>query len=205
MSRDDTELELPDLPEEQEEELAQALRAAWQPSDLDAAVNEALIAAALEDPLAPASEEEIAESERLRRALDGEAEHPDLPLVRALRAAAQPKKLDELAAERAVKKALGKGSPARRGNVLFVSFGAAATAIAALAAAWFVALRPALDTAGSGNVRAAIHDLALSRSTAAMFQDPFVTTTTTTERVDKIALARARDLRSNRYAQWGVR
>jgi hypothetical protein len=205
MNHDELERVDDELPEEQEEELAQALRAAWQPSALEPSVNEALIALALEDPLAPPSEEEARESERLRRALDGEGQHPDMELVRALRAAGNPATLEEQVSERSVQSALGSGKRGgRRGNVIFVSFGAAATAIAAMAAAWFFALRPAIDSASSSSFKTAVHDLALSRSTAAMFQDPLTTQTTTTERVDRIALARARDLRSNRYAKWGI-
>src|SRR5262245_41237567 len=78
------------LDEQSEEELMRALRNAWMPGALDPAVNEALIAAALEDPLAPPSEQELVESERLRQALEGRADHPQAELARALRAAASP-------------------------------------------------------------------------------------------------------------------
>ena len=199
-----TDADLPLLPEEQEEELCRALRAAFAPSALDEAVNEALIAAALEDPLAPPSPEEIAESTRLREALEGRGAHPAAELAHALRSAATPDKLGALAAERVAAQALGRrtGAP-RRNNVRFVAFGTAATAIAALAAGWFLVLAPALDAGHEGFARRAA-DLAVSRSTAAMFSEKFEAAETTA-RVDRIALARSRELRSNRYALWGVR
>jgi hypothetical protein len=208
MTRDHEQLgeiqELALLPEEQEEELARALRAAFAPSEVDAAVNEALIAAALEDPLAPPTEEEIAQSERLRRALEGHADHPSADLARALRAAAAPRELSARAAHRLVLASVRATPRARRGKVIYVSFGATAAAIATLAASWLMLVRPALDGARAGAGRTAAGDLVVSRSTAAMFSEKFETAGTTS-RVDRIATSRARDLRSNRYALWGVR
>ena len=204
-SNDLLELEaLPLLPEEQEEELARALRAAWAPGELDAAVNEALIAAALEDPLAPPTEEEALASERLRRALEGHGHDPSADLAHALRAAAAPRILRAEVAERIAERSLAVTSRATRGNVIYVSFGAAAAAIAALAASWFVLVRPALDSGAAMDMQAAARDLAVSRSTAGLFSEKFETAGTTS-RVDRIATHRARDLRSNRYALWGVR
>lgn len=195
--------ELPSLPEEEEEAYARALLAAWSPSELDPGVNEALIAAALEDPLAPPTEDEIAESERLRLALDGEGHHPGADLARALRAAAAPGKLGETETAQIVEDALSTSPRIRRGNVIFVSFGAAGAAIAALAASWFLFVRPALETEG-GQALVPEADLAVSRSTAALFSEKF-DTAETTSRVDRIVSARSRELRSNRYALWGVR
>ncbi len=199
------ELELGEEPEllpEVEEGLFQALAAAWQPREIDPAVNEALIAAALEDPLAPATEDELVASERLRRALEGEGDDPDAELARALRHASAPKALDELSRERVLRKSLGGGARARRGAVIYVGFGAVA-AIATLAAALLLFLKPALDHGGAG---ALARDLALSRSTAALFKSPDdFDGPATTSRVDRIASSRARELRQNRYAMWGVR
>lgn len=191
------------LPEDESEALARALRAAWSPADLDPAVNEALIAAALEDPLAPPSEEELAESARLRSALEGHGSHPSAELARALRAAAKPGSLEREQADRLLGSALSDAGAVRRGRVIFVAFGAASTAIAALAASWFLLLRPALQGSAPADL-AARADLAVSRSTAAMFSEKF-DTAATTERVDRIVSARSRELRSNRYALWGVR
>jgi hypothetical protein len=191
-----------ELTPEVEEALIQALSMAWQPRELDAAVNEALIAAALEDPLAPATEEELVASERLRRALEGEGHDPDAELARALRHAGSPKPLDQLTAERVLQKTVGRSSREKRGNVVYVAFGGV-TAVLAIAAAFLLFLGPALDQDRAGE-RAL--DLARSRSTAALFKSPddFEATVTTT-RVDRIASSREKDLRSNRYALWGVR
>jgi len=191
------------LPEEQEEELARALRAAFAPGQLDPAVNEALIAAALEDPLAPPSDEEIAESERLRDALEGRGSHASADLARALRAAAAPPALRELDAERVAERVLGK-RVSRRRKVLIVAFGTVATTTVALAASWFLVISPALDGGRGTELAAQAEALAVSRSTAGMFSEKFEPGATTA-RVDRIALARSRDLRSNRYALWGVR
>jgi len=197
--------ELVDLPEDEAEELARALLAAWAPTELDAAVNEALIAAAIEDPLAPPTDEEVAESERLRLALDGHGEHPDAVLAHALRLAVTPSELETDASERLAEAvASPHASPKRRSNVLYVTFGAVGTAIAALAASWLLLLRPALDSGGGRDLARQAQDLAVSRSTAALFSEKFETSATT-HRVDRIASARSRELRSNRYALWGVR
>ncbi|MFO0568683.1 MAG: hypothetical protein U0263_23680 [Polyangiaceae bacterium] len=192
------------LPEEREEELARALRAAFAPGELDAAVNEALIAAALEDPLAPPTEEEVAESARLRDALAGEGEHPALELARALSSAHTPRELTSASADRALSRALPSRGGPRRGNVIFVSFGAATLAAVAIAASWFLFVRPVLDSENRASLAQQAEDLAVSRSTASMFSEKFEPGATTA-RVDRIALARSRELRSNRYALWGVR
>jgi len=195
--RDLLDADLSPLPEEQEEELARALRAAFAPAELDPAVNEALIAAALEDPLAPPTEEEVAESARLRDALEGRGEHPAADLARALSAAASPGRLDDLALERVATRTVGRRKS--RGRIVTLAFGTTATAALALAASWFLVIAPALHDRGPE-----LEALAVSRSTAGMFPEKFEPGTTTA-RVDRIALARSRELRSNRYALWGVR
>ena len=47
--------------------------------------------------------------------------------------------------------------------------------------------------------------LAVSRSTQALFSDRFAPTGGETARIDRIAMARAADLRDNEFAKWGVR
>ena len=185
------------LAPEQEEELVRALRAAWAPAELDPALNEMLIEAALEDPFAEPSEEEIAESERLRQALDGEGEHPDADLARALSLAHTPRELDKEHGGHLARQAL-----TRRSNVIYVVFGAAATLVAA-AAAVLLFLFPAAKSAAPTAMQP-VEKLAVSRSTVSMFDKKF-DTADTTARIDRIASARARDLRRNQYAMWGVR
>jgi hypothetical protein len=47
--------------------------------------------------------------------------------------------------------------------------------------------------------------LAVSRSAADLFPEGIPKEGGTSDRVDRIAYARARDLRENRFARWGVR
>ncbi|HEX3776917.1 MAG TPA: hypothetical protein VHV51_20735 [Polyangiaceae bacterium] len=198
---DELELELLDAAEEAE--LSEALRAAFAPHEIDPRVHERLLEAALEDPLAPPSAEELVESERLRRALDGAGEHADLALARALKAAHAPN------APKRAKLELAAGalkSPSR--NVIFVRFGAAFGAVAAAALVLLslhASRRP--EAAEPANLLAAAPDLqtlAQSRSTAGLFANAASAGEPST-RIDRIASLRERELRENRYALWGVR
>ena len=47
--------------------------------------------------------------------------------------------------------------------------------------------------------------LAHVRSTDELFPAPFPKEQLTSQRIDRIAEARSRDLRANRYAKWGVK
>ena len=182
------------LAPELEAELAEALRAAFHPAPLDPERQRELVALALDDPFAPPTEDELRESERLRRALDeGDDSHPDAALARAVRAAALPSALrPELAT---------KGRS--RGNVIYASFGAIALAAAA-GFALFV-LRPQAKQAAPVAAQLAPRPgLAQSRTTTALFEAPFEPGETTA-RIDRIAASRGRDLRENLYAKWGVR
>src|SRR5687768_7876699 len=95
MTRDDlppsSGSEQPLLDPGSEARLRALLRAAWSPAEIDPERNRTLIELALEDPLAPPTEAELIESERLRDALEGKADHPDAALARALRAAVAPR------------------------------------------------------------------------------------------------------------------
>jgi len=190
----------PFLPPEEEAELLAQLHAALRPGELDPDVHEHLLAMALEDPLAPPSESERLESERLRDALEGGASHPDADLLRALAAPFGAANADD-----AVQRALAAATPAEapRRNVVYVLFGAAGAAVAVAAAlALFVAGAPKPTTpslAAAGPPR-----LVPPRSTTELFDERFETSGTTA-RMDRIASARGRDLRDNRYAAWGVR
>ncbi len=186
-----------------ESALSAALKAAWAPRPLDPALNELLIEAALEDPLAPASELELVESERLRDALAGKGEHPDALLARALRTANAPA---PLATQRADRLAGNVASPPRRsGNVVYVAFGAAAATVMAAAAAAMLFLSPVeREPSAAAVVSVPNPSLVQSRSTAALFHEKFATEDTS-GRIDRIAAVRARELRQNRYAQWGLR
>jgi hypothetical protein len=136
-------------------------------------------------------------------------------LGQALRAAAARGRIDDVANERLVREAMRnaaqpRGSWSRRWALL-----GSAAAIAAGVALFFVSfgwhgpnLGPRLQRAAQTTVhQAAVIELIPTRSTQALF-DPetkFPVQGGESARVDKIASARAADLRANRFAQWGVR
>lgn len=205
----------PSLTAAEEAALSLALVCAFRPAELAPDVNEALIELCLEDPLRPASEAELAESERFRRALEGSGEHPDLDLVRGLVEAHRPSRSEsssfEGANQRALERALAASSPSskrRSGNVVFVSFGVM-TALAAAAAVLLVVFFPSAERSPTAVLpagvaaRAPAPRLTQSRSSEGLFDAKFERDHTT-ERVDRIASVRARELRQNRFQQWGV-
>ena len=190
------------LPEEQEElllpeherALELALQAAWRPAEIDPGRHERLLELALEDPFAEPSLEEMAESDRLRRALEGDGDHEHLELARALRAAAHPKPPEKVVSP-----------PEARPKVIYVAFGAA-TALLTAAAAFAIVIgslstKEAPQAAGAPAAPAAV---STSRSSVPLFEEPF-TLEGTTARMDRITTARERELRQNRYLAWGVR
>jgi len=204
----------------QEAELIEALCAAFRPASLDPDVNEALIAGALEDPLRAASKEERVESERFRRALEGREAHPDLDLVRGLVEAhgqrrSEADDIRELN-DRVLDRALQSATRAKpgKGNVVFVAFGVV-SALCAAAALLLVVAFPSEDGATAARhspqapapAAAAVSKpperLTQSRSSEALFDAKFERNHTT-ERVDRIASVRARELRANRFQEWGV-
>ena len=202
MRPQDRDSEHPLLEPEIESELGEALRSAWAPAELDPAVNEQLIEAVLVDPFAPATDEEVRESERLRAALEGQADHPATELRDLLRAAADPTALEPRTAEHLASSHLAR----QRSNVIYVAFGAAA-AVAALAAAVALIVSPVehpQPSARRAEPSAKRQSLAVSRSTAPLFDSKFETGGTTA-RIDRIALQRGREYRDNRYAAWGLR
>jgi hypothetical protein len=194
MTELDSELDLPALGPSEERALWDALRAAYAPSEIDPARHERLLLAALEDPFAPASAEELVESERLRQALDGQGDHEDLALARALSAAFAPR----AEANAAVPKpqALAR----RKSNVILLRFAGGGAALAA-AAAVLLSILPAPRPLSAPDLPA--FALAQSRSTAALFHAD--NAGAPSDRIDRIASARERELRDNRYALWGVR
>lgn len=182
----------PFLEPEAEAALAEALRSAYAPRELDPARHRALLDAALEDPLAPPSADELRESERLRQALEtGDDGHAGAALARALRAAANPEPLAPERTRRVAERALP-----RRPNVVFVTFGAAALAAAAAFALLF-----AHPQKGEPSAPVA---LARSRSTAELFSERFEPGQASA-RIDRIASYREREWRDNQYALWGLK
>ncbi len=200
-----TELEPDDLPElgdAEEQRLVELLRSAYAPRNIDAARHERLLQAALEDPFAPASAEELVESERLRDALDGKGDHADAALARALSAAFAPSREPPAISPRLSAAPLSARTPARS-NVRYLRFAGGATALLAAAAAVLL-----LVSQGPRSMPQSAPDLpalalAQSRSTAPLFQAAIAGAASS--RIDRIASARGRELRDNRYALWGVR
>lgn len=199
------------LSEQAELELAEALRAAYQPVDLPDRLNQALIELALEDPFAEASEEEQAESERLREALDLGVDHPLADLARSVQVAADPGRIDTARNDQLIAAALRDAQISQRpsgGKLIRVSFGTIGAVLAAAAGVliWFQTLGQAPSDTSSASVEAQqlSQPLAISRSTGPLFHEKF-DTKQTSARVDRIASARSRELRNNRYASWGAR
>ena len=152
-------------------------------------------------PDAPPTDEELAEAEELRAALEDPARaHPDAELARGLSAAWSPRDLAPEEHRAIVERALvRRDQERRRRRVVRVSFSASA----ALALAACVALVVWGGKRPPSEARATA--VAVSRSTQALFTERFAAVGGETSRIDRIALARAADLRENEFARWGVR
>jgi hypothetical protein len=120
-------------------------------------------------------------------------------LVEAIRAAAEPEALSDERQRRILDEALA-GKP--RGRVIYYAFGGVTT-MAAMAAAFALYLKGVADSPQAS--LPAGPAMALSRSTVELFPDGIPAKGGTSDRVDRIAYARARDLRENRFHRWGVR
>ena len=152
-------------------------------------------------------------------------------LVQSIRAAASPVSLSRERHQRILDRALGAaassarhGAPEQvggdqrpatvarfgerrsRGKVTYLAWGGAASLVA-MAAAIALVIRsespsPSMADKASSAPRPAF---ALARSTTDLFSESFPRSGGTTGRVDRIAYARAQDLRENRFARWGTR
>ncbi len=192
--------DLPPLLPAEEAAWLGALEAALRPTELSAAVNERLIEQALEDPFAPPTAEELAESARLRDALEHSSPHEDAATLAALRAAFGPAPGD---ASPQVEAAVARATR-RRGNVIYAAFGVAGSALAAAAVVMLLVTATRKAEPGAASAPVSSVELAKPRSAAPLFSDRFETKDTSS-RMDIIASARSRDLRDNRFAAWGVR
>jgi len=197
----ESELQLPELDPAEERRLTELLCHAFRPSEIDPARHERLLLAALEDPFAEPSPDELIESERLRQALDGQGDHQDLRLARALSAAFAPN-LAPPARDPALTTAAIPVKPKPSGQVIFYRFAAVTTALA-VAAAVLLQLTPESRKSAAPEADLATLALAQSRSTATFFRPDAAGAPS--ERIDRIASVRSRELRDNRYALWGVR
>lgn len=145
----------------------------------------------------PPSAQELAEAQRLARALEGQEEHLLAPFAEALRAAHAPAPLDPARNEELIVQALADAQ--RGGQVL--SFRTRRWAwVGLLAAAACLAL-----VLGRSLRRPVPVALTASRSTQELFTEQFPRQGGHSARVDRISEARSRELRENRFARWGVR
>jgi len=189
--------------------LALVLRAASAPASIDGALHDAMIEEALgargarDDDEAPTNEERAAATE-LRDALRApRGERPDAPLVEladALHAAHRPRDIEPLRNEALIARALGRSSGLRRRGRVIPVVTAAIVMAAAAAASFALFVRPS----GDASVAEA-PELQRSRSAGELFDTPFPRVGGESARVDRIASARAAELRQNRFALWGVR
>lgn len=201
---------------------ASLLVAAWSPRtsaaaaapDLDLILARSLsLGEAATPPMAvePATRLEERAAERLRVELDRDeapSDGEDVQLARALSAAANPRPISEARNEALIRSALARFPLALHRRVASfrrIAPAAAATVVAITALAAGVALfvgRPAQESGGVASI-----ELARTRSTDSLFDaaTPFPRTGDESARVDRIAAARAVDLRRNRFAAWGVR
>jgi hypothetical protein len=215
-----------------EDPLAAALRAAFDPSssELDGEDHDALLARALGDvDAAPTKIEreraEIlrgeldAENAKARRGAKAEGQSDEAALAGALRAAWAPRPIDPLKNEALIAQAMRKGAPAQkpRGRVIsftMVSLGAMAAVAAGVLL--FAGQMGNLEGGASSKTAAAPPAAPMTsaqasfipaRSAADLFDaaTPFPRTGGESARIDRIASARAADLRANRFAAWGVR
>lgn len=154
---------------------------------------------------APPTEEELAAAAALAHALEANdrASTDDASFAEALRNAFDPAPLADDRLDAIIEDALDRALPRRRGRVIRVAFGGAAAVLAmAAAAALFLRVGDQKEMAATTSAQPT---LAEARSAQDLFDEPFPRTGGTSERVDRIASARERELRANRYAAWGVR
>ena len=162
------------------------------------------------DPDAPASEEEVLASQRLRDALESARgagasfpadASPEVELALSLRAAFSPAALDAASHQAIIDVALAK-MPAggrviaigsRRARVVRIAFGVVTGGLALAASIVLVVTTHAPEA-----------PLARARTTQPLFSEPF-RPGETSARIDRIASARASDFRDNRFTKWGVR
>jgi hypothetical protein len=182
-----------------------ALQAAHQPAALPEDDLDAILARAMGDDDATTSTERAA-ADRLRAELSGEAPASDASAVLvALKAAHSPKDLPAARHHALIEAAFARVPFLRRGPAvrrLAPVTMAALSGIAAIAAgvALFLGKPPVPPTGATAA-------LVRTRSAEDLFEPttPFPRHGGESARIDRIASARAADLRQNRYAAWGVK
>lgn len=203
--------ELRALLERGNDEWSSALRAAYEPSGIDAHDNDSLIERALgiQTMDAPATLEEQRAAQRVREAIDhprsDDRDAPEIEVLDALVAAHRPRSIDPLRNELLITRALKRSSKETRSRRVVPIVTAAVLGVAAMAAGVALYLKPLADKPVATN--APVPVLQRSRSAADLFDSatPFPRVGGESARVDRIASVRAAELRDNRFALWGVR
>jgi len=194
-----------------DEPLAAELHAAFAPAALAEDDLDALLARAMGDESAATRAEREA-ADRLRAELEGAAPGAvrEAAVLLELRMAASPPALDPAKNEALIEAALsragaprviaiGRRSVVRRLAPLTMAALAGVAALAAGFALFFGQAKPPPPGTATALIRA--------RSTEELFDaaTPFPRSGEESARIDRIAAARASDLRANRFAAWGVR
>jgi hypothetical protein len=209
-----------------DEPVSSSLRAAWQPPELALRDHDALLARALGAVDAPSTNAEERAAALLRDALEpsgsaartaarlaleGSHEEALADLARALRSAHRPAALEPARNEALVARALERRPRRAATRRLVPVTMSALAAVAALAAGVVFSFRakdstPAASAPAAQMARANL-SLIRVRSTDDLFDPaaPFPREGGESARIDRIAMARAADLRANRFASWGVR
>jgi hypothetical protein len=160
------------------------------------------------DPDSPPSAQEVAEAEALREALESSATNDAADFARAVSLAHAPRPLATAEHQAILERALARGealresAQRRRGrarSVVAVGGGLALAAAIAL-----VVTHLGLSSA-TATFTPPTRPLVPARSTQPLFREPFARAGGESGRIDRIAWARAGDLRDNRFAEWGVR
>jgi hypothetical protein len=162
------------------------------------------------DPDAPPSEEELRQAAELREALaDPSRENDSAALARAVVLAHSPRPLDDVLHRALVAQALAP-RPGTVTNLSAVRARRARTGVLvaavssmAVAAAALVFQQP--SAAPVAQVEPATTPPLRARPTQALFREPFAAHGGESARIDRIASARASDLRENMFARWDVR
>ena len=150
-----------------------------------------------DDPFAPPTPEEQAAAARLRDSFESD------PLVTLLRSAYTPSTLRPRV-ELGVRETALARQPNRPGlqSRRLAQSAWGVFAVAAAAALWLIAKSNGMLDASQYSMQRS-NTLAVSRSTDSLFAKPFALSSHS-ERIDKIAQVRSRELRDNRYAIWGL-
>jgi hypothetical protein len=163
---------------------------------------------------APATEDELRAAAALAAALEPGSSPTglaadDASYAEALRHAFDPAPIAPARLDALVDGAIDAALPRQRGRLIRVAFGGSAAVLAmAAAAVLFLRLGERSESATQATVASSAvlsPVLTSPRSAQDLFDEPFPRTGGTSARVDRIASARERELRANRYAAWGVR